>query len=81
MGYIFQTDVEVGGLVVPVMLDTGATTNAVAEELVIEVLNHALTVGLAPGDPKWPVRLERWAHPELVTGVAKGRGVQVIGAV
>ena len=81
MGYNFQTDVEVGGLVVPVMLDTGATTNAVAEELVIEVLNHALTVGLTPGDPKWPVRLERWAHPELVTGVAKGRGVQVIGAV
>ena len=39
-GYNYRTEVSVGGLCVTALLDTGATTNAIAEEVVVSILNR-----------------------------------------
>jgi len=79
-GYNYRADVIVGGMAVTTLLDTGATTNAVAEEVVLAIIDHALGRGFVPGDPQWPVRLEKWGKPDLVKGVARGRALEIIGA-
>ena len=62
------------------LLDTGASTNAVPEEILVALINHAFAKGLRPQDPDWPVSLERWRGTETVTGVARGQDLEIIGA-
>ena len=62
------------------LLDTGASTNAVPEELVLNIINAAFEKGMNPGSKDWPVALECWSGGERVTGVAKGHDLEIIGA-
>eukprot|EP00969_Alexandrium_andersonii_P246095 10874886-Alexandrium_andersonii.AAC.1 len=62
--------------------DTGAAANAVTEELLVGCINRADENGLSAGDPRHPiVQLERHPEAEAIVGIAKGRVVQVLGAV
>lgn len=80
-GYNYRAEVAVGHLRLVALLDTRATTNAIAEEVVVDLIDRALAEGLVPKDREWPIRLERWGNPETVTGVAKNQALRIVGAV
>ena len=80
-GYNFQTEVGVGGTRLMALLDTGSSTNAVGEEVIVGVVNRARSSGLTPGDEAWPVKFERWDDIGGAGGVAVGRTLRIIGAV
>ena len=80
VGYNYRIEVEVGDGEFTALLDTGASTNAVPEELVIALINHAIERGIRPQDKAWPVSLERWEGLETVTGVARGQDLEIVGA-
>ena len=61
------------------LLDSGSTTNAVSEEVVISVVNRARSRGLSPEDEGWPVRFERWDDIDGAGGIALGRHLRIIG--
>lgn len=69
----YRAEVAVGILRLVALLDMGATANAIAEEVEIDVIDRTLAERLAPKDRERPVLLERWQGTETVTGVAKGR--------
>jgi len=79
-GYNYRVDVQVLGATYVSLLDTGASTNAVPEELVINLINRAYEQGMTPNSPEWPVALEKWTGGNRVTGVAKGQDLEIIGA-
>ena len=63
-------------------LDAGAAINAVTEEFLVALLNCAVKRGLSSTDPAFPVlQMERWPEAEEVSGVAKEKPVQLLGAV
>ena len=73
---------KVLGTFVETLLDGGAGSNHVTEELVVSILNKAVAMGLKPNDPKFPVvQLEQWVYPEFVHGIASGSPVPLKGAV
>ena len=80
-GYNYRAEVRVGDSVLIALLDTGASTNAIPEELVVALINQAYDDGKDPTDADWPVRLERWKGAESVTGVARGQDLTIVGAV
>ena len=57
-GYNFRTEVGVGATRLIALFDSGASTNGVSEEVVIGVVNEALSKGLTPEDEAWPVKFE-----------------------
>ena len=59
-GYNYRAEVFVRGTSIIALLDTGASTNAIPEELVVALINGAIGDGLTPQNENWPVRLERW---------------------
>ena len=63
------------------LLDSGSTTNAVSEEVVISVVNRARSRGLVPEDEAWPIKLERWEDIDGAGGIGLGRHLKIIGAV
>eukprot|EP00969_Alexandrium_andersonii_P304216 13447695-Alexandrium_andersonii.AAC.1 len=70
------------GRQVVTLLDTGAAANAVSEELLVGCINRAQENGLSASDPRYPiVQLEQHGETEAIVGIARGRAVQVIGAV
>ena len=79
-GYNYRVEVGVDDARFTALLDTGASTNAVPEELIIALINHSIAKGLRPGQDKWPVALERWNGTETVSGVARGQDLEIIGA-
>ena len=79
-GYNFQLEVSVLGLTYTAVLDTGASTNAVPEELVLSLINAAHEQGLSPQSRDWPVALEWWNNGERLTGLARGHDLEIIGA-
>ena len=79
-GYIYRAEVFVRGTSIIALLDTGASTNAIPEELVVALINGAIGDGLTPQNENWPVRLERWKGSETVTGVARGQDLTIVGA-
>ena len=81
-GYQYKTVTKVLGTFVETLLDGGAGSNHVTEELVVSILNKAVAMGLKPNDPKFPVvQLEQWVYPEFVHGIASGSPVPLKGAV
>jgi len=68
------------GLTYTAVLDTGASTNAVPEELVLSLINAAHEQGLSPQSRDWPVALEWWNDGDRLTGLAKGHDLEIIGA-
>jgi len=80
-GYNFRAEVRVGSTKLITLLDTGASTNAIPEELVVALINQAYEDRNTPGFKEWPVKLERWKGPESVTGVARGQDLTIVGAV
>ena len=58
-GYNYRTTVEVIGIPTQVLLDTGASANAVSEELVLHLLKVSEEQGIDPLSPECPVQLER----------------------
>ena len=75
-GYNYRTMMEVAGLRLETLLDTGAATSVIAEETVVEIF-HA-----SPGmDPLPIVTLEEWGEPDEATGVARGAPLRIIGSV
>jgi hypothetical protein len=81
-GYQWITELTVMDRVVKTLLDTGAAINAVTEEFLVALLNCAAKRGLSPTDPTYPVlQMERWPEAEEVSGVAKEKPVQLLGAV
>ena len=79
-GYNYRVDVAVQGAPYISLLDTGASTNAVPEELVLNIINAAFEKGMNPGSKDWPVALECWSGGGKATGVAKGHDLEIIGA-
>ena len=79
-GYNYRAEVFVRGTSIIALLDTGASTNAIPEELVVALINGAIGDGLTPQNENWPVRLERWKGSETVTGVARGQDLTIVGA-
>eukprot|EP00435_Cladocopium_sp_Y103_P061782 s612_g23.t1 len=70
------------GKKVETLLDGGAGSNHVTEELVVSILNHAANLGIKPNSPEFPiVRFEQWVYPEYVHGIASGSPVPLKGAV
>ena len=64
------------------MLDGGAGSNHVTEELIVSILNKAASLGLNPEDPKFPIiQFEKWVYQEFVHGIASGSPVPLKGAV
>ena len=80
-GYNDRTEVSVGGLCVTALLDTGATTNAIAEDVVVSILNRALSRGVAVGDEAWPAKFERWRNVRGIRGIVPEQFIEVLGAV
>ena len=80
-GYNFRAEVAVGSTRLIALLDTGASTNAIPEELVIALINRAYEDGMDPHARDWPFSLERWKGAESVTGVAKGQDLSIVGAI
>ena len=71
---------EVIGIPIQVLLDTGASANVVSEELVLHLFKASEEQGIDPFSPECPVQLERWGKRDHVTGVAKGHDLEIIGA-
>ena len=64
------------------LLDTCAGTNSVTEEVVVGIRNKALSDGISPSSPNYPiVQLEKWPHDEVINGVASGKPVPLLGGV
>ena len=61
--------------------DTGASTSAVAEEVVVSIVNRARSRGLVAEDGEWPVKFERWEDASGISGIVTGRALKVIGSV
>ena len=87
-GYNYRTEVYVLGMAVGCLLDTGAATSCISEELLVMILNRALELGVQPDSEEWPLRqLCRWeSGDQTATGVAAGaqlsfRGVAVLALV
>ena len=81
-GYNYRAEVSVGTVRLTALLDTGAATNAIPEEIVVDLINEALAAGLDPQDSKWPIVLERWKEgTEIVSGVAMDKCLEILGAV
>ena len=80
VGYNYRIEVQVLGHAYPLLLDTGAMVSAVPEEIVVGLINHCRKRGLLPGDPAWPVQLERWSSGDRVVGVVKGQSIEIVGA-
>ncbi len=79
-GYNYRINVHVGLVSLLTLLDTGASTNAVSEEVVPRIWQAASSMGIPMNDERWPVvRLEHWGPSEKVLGVAKGKTLEVIG--
>ena len=81
-GYQYVSQVRVLGVTMACLLDGCAGVNSVTEEIVIAALRAAHDQGIKPSDPTYPIlQLERWPHPESVSGVAAGHPVRLLGAV
>ena len=81
-GYQYKTVTKILGKKVETLLDGGAGSNHVTEELVVSILNHAANLGIKPNSPEFPiVRFEQWVYPEYVHGIASGSPVPLKGAV
>ena len=81
-GYQYKTVTKVLDKMVETLLDGGAGSNHVTEELVVSILNRASALGLNPDDPKFPiVQIEQWVYPEYVHGIASGSPVPLKGSV
>ena len=81
-GYQYKTVTKILGKKVETLLDGGAGSNHVTEELVVSILNHAASLGIKPNSPEFPVvRFEQWIYPEYVHGIASGSPVPLKGAV
>ena len=71
------------------LLDTGAATAVMSEELVIGILNHAVANGLNPKSEDWLLKsLQYWGgarqpgdSSEEGTGVAEGAPLQIVARV
>ena len=75
-GYQYKTVTKVLDKMVETLLDGGAGSNHVTEELVVSILNRAAALGLKPGDKGFPiVQFEQWVYPEFVHGIASGSPV------
>ena len=81
-GYQYKTVTKILGTCVETMLDGGAGSNHVTEELIVSILNKAASLGLNPEDPKFPIiQFEKWVYQEFVHGIASGSPVPLKGAV
>ena len=81
-GYQYKTVTKILDKMVETLLDGGAGSNHVTEELVVSILNRAATLGLKPGDKGFPiVQFEQWIYPEFVHGIASGSPVPLKGSV
>ena len=81
-GYQYKTVTKILGKKVETLLDGGAGSNHVTEELVVSILNHAASMGIKPNSPEFPVvKFEQWVYPEYVHGIASGSPVPLKGAV
>ena len=80
VGYNYRIEVSVDDKVYTALLDTGASTNAVPEELVVCLINQATKKGFRPQDKEWLVILERRKGSEAVSGVARGQDLEIIGS-
>jgi hypothetical protein len=70
-GYQYRTCVQLFGVDVETLLDGGAGSNNITEEMVVGVINRAIKNGVKASDPAYPiVRFERWPLPEVVNGIA-----------
>ena len=63
---------------VPCMWDSGATNNGAPEELLVFSINKALSLGVRPGDERWPVVRLWTVKNEEIAGIRKGAGVQIV---
>ena len=66
---------------VKTMMDYGAATNTITEEIVVQKINEARRMGIKPGDVRHPIaRLEAWRTKESVSGVLSARPLEMLGA-
>ena len=81
-GYQYKTVTKVLDRKVETLLDGGAGSNHITEELILGILNRAAELGLKPQDPTFPiVQFEQWLYPEFVHGIASGSPVPLRGSV
>ena len=81
-GYQYKTVTKVLDKRVETLLDGGAGSNHVTEELVVSILNRAAALGLKPDDSRFPIiQFEQWVYPEYVHGIASGSPVPLKGSV
>ena len=71
-GYNYRAEVVVVGLPFIALFDTGASTNAIPAELVVDLINEARSQGFKWRTAEWPIDLETWdGKDEIVTGIAR----------
>jgi hypothetical protein len=79
-GYQYESEVEILGKKVPLLLDGCAGCNSCPEELVLAMIEYALKQNIMPDDPRFPVaQLERWPLKEVVTGLAASAPIELKG--
>jgi len=80
-GHPCLAQVTVGDYQTTAVLDTGASTNGISEETVVDMMNFMFRQGKRPGGEGWPFQLERWQDPRPVRGLAQNVILKVLGAV
>ena len=73
-------------MAIEALLDTGAVTSAIAEEVLIRILNHFLASGITPDHEEWPlIELAHWGGgkpgepTDYACGVAKSARLWILG--
>ena len=78
-GYAAQTRVHLYDLMVPALLDSGATVSAMPEEVFCCILSYfqELNAEKEVDNDHWPIqKIERYANPTSVSGLGKGSATQ-----
>ena len=83
-GYQHRTVVECAGRPTEILVDTGAAFSFVFEEVVLAILNQAITDGLTSESPDWPLAgLYEWGYDSPANSAAQAgrwdvRGIAVL---
>ena len=81
-GYQYESEVEIFGRKVPILLDGCAGCNSCPEELIVGMINFAITNKILPNDARFPiVQLEKWPLREVVQGLAASAEIDLKGGV
>ena len=72
-GYHYRMLTECGASTADTLLDGGAVYSCTPEEYFIEVVNEAISAGLSPASPNWPIAgLQEWGEDVPASTMSQG---------